>query len=502
MRPLLLATSGHVDHGKTSLIKTLTGVDTDRLPEEKKRGMTLDLGFASFTLPSGRVCGVIDVPGHERFIKNMVSGAFSVDLALLVIAANEGIKPQTKEHLKILELFHIPNLIVVVSKADVATDLEREDRKKEIKSFLENSFFREAPLVFVSSLNKEGFENLLECIDRVRAQTRSLEKSFRMYVDRVFSLKGYGTVIAGSILEGKINKCDVIYLNNNKSPCRIRFLQSYGVERKEVLAGERVAINLRGIERKSMTRGTLVLTKPEAKETDVINVSLNILDNRKNEKMNTFQLHIHSNKTVCRITKKIVDKDNVFYRLKLDAPLYVYKGDRFILRNFDYSSQDGSVVGGGVVFDPHPILRVQNKTVLNKQRIPQEHNVVFNHAYLPQVEKHIFESQLKFLDRESLEKITSLDQKTLKEVLLNLEKNKKVLQIKSGVYIHADCFKKLGHKIMDAFQKHDSLSISQLKEIVGESRKYTIPLVEYCDRVMLTLRRSDKRILNPRFVDL
>ena len=286
-RPLTLGTAGHIDHGKTTLIRALTGRDTDRLKEEKERGISIELGYAELVLPSGRHVSVVDVPGHERFVRTMVSGATGIDLFLLVVAADDGVMPQTREHLRIIELLGIPTGLVALSKIDMV-DLDMvELATADIEEFLATTRYVEAPVVPVSGVTGEGLPELLAALDRLADQVpeRLAYPATRMPVDRVFSLKGIGTVITGTLWSGTISSEDTVAILPSRAgrssaglrDVRVRSIQVHDREVAEAVGGRRVALNLTGVDRDEVDRGQWVVKDPTVEPTYLADVRLSLL---------------------------------------------------------------------------------------------------------------------------------------------------------------------------------------------------------------------------------
>ena len=261
MKHIILGTAGHVDHGKTSLVKALTGIDTDRLKEEKERGITIELGFASLLLKNGTRLGIVDVPGHEKFVKNMVAGAGGIDLVALVIAADEGIMPQTREHLDICSLLGIKTGLVALTKTDMVDvdwlDLVRED----IREFLKGTFLEGAPIVPVSAVDGRGIPEFVSALDRIVAGLQAVERSdlFRLPIDRVFTMKGFGTVVTGTLISGKVATGDQIEILPGGIQARVRGIQVHNEPAEVAEAGQRTAVNLQGIDRESIERGNILV---------------------------------------------------------------------------------------------------------------------------------------------------------------------------------------------------------------------------------------------------
>ncbi|MBI2027695.1 MAG: selenocysteine-specific translation elongation factor [Deltaproteobacteria bacterium] len=627
MGPLLVGTAGHVDHGKSSLVECLTGIDTDKLPEEKKRGISIELGFAHMKLPSGRTCAFIDVPGHEKFIKTMVAGSHSLDAALLVISSVEGIRLQTREHLQVLSYLRIPQLIVVLSKCDLVSSDLIEQRKKEITSAFichpeataEGSIFPNSNILLLpciipfSSKTLLGKERLIQKLDSIESHILNQNAPFRLYVDRIFTLKGFGTVAAGTILEGIIQEGDCVFIQGRRK-CRVRKLHSHGNEIQKAKAGQRVALNLSNVSCLDILRGYL-LTKSEESFCDEYDVAVEFCRNDAKGMSQSFQLHVHSSRTIAKTTHI----GSGYARIKLTEPLYLKPGDRFVLRSFKVDENYGSVCGGGIILHysflrrPHPeFLLLHDQYLVNKNEknyyeflyyyldkinpmgvpvlefnkmfhidkvcrskpfwkergidiffsdtyfILKKHfeilrgNIILNlkdyfrnnpfkeGAFVYEVVKknkiskecldfivdnsvefQIKDDLLYFKNKEStpmeqcekiedilrearftpptikeISMILNLTEKETLDILNGLVHSHKIKRIKYDFYIHADIFKALEEKIKLRFKELAQLDMSDFKQLTGASRKFTIPLVEYCDQIMLTLRRGDKRILN------
>ena len=263
MKHIVMGTAGHVDHGKTALIKRLTGVDTDRLKEEKERGITIELGFASLSLPDGRVLGVVDVPGHERFVRNMVAGAAGIDLVVMVIAADEGVMPQTREHLQICTLLGIRKGFVALTKIDMVDEEWLTLVREDVREFLRGTFLEDAPVVPVSSLTGAGFPELIETIARVADEVEEAADVglFRLPVDRVFTMKGFGTVVTGTLTSGRVTTGEEVEIYPAGLRARVRGIQVHNQPVDTAEAGQRTAVNLQGVDRAVIERGYLLAGK-------------------------------------------------------------------------------------------------------------------------------------------------------------------------------------------------------------------------------------------------
>ncbi len=356
-RHFILGTAGHIDHGKTSLIRALTGTDTDRLPEEKKRGMTIELGFAELALGEAHF-GVVDVPGHERFVKTMVSGATGIDLALLVVAADDSVMPQTIEHVEILKLLGVVNMVVAITKIDaVAADMV-ELVCEDVRDLLSGSPFAEAPLYPVSSITNEGIPALREGMTAaaVSLVPRRRALPFHLAIDRVFSVQGRGTVITGSVQRGGVDEGDELEIWPGGAVCRVRDLQAHGQRRGSLLCGQRAAINLSGVARDSLGRGSQLATPGFLIPTRLVNVHLDVLSSNAKplKSASIVRLGIGTCEAPVRVVlmgnhKCLEPGTSGLAQLRSGTPLTCRHGQRFILRDETASR----TVGGGVVLDPN-----------------------------------------------------------------------------------------------------------------------------------------------------
>ncbi|MFP5503411.1 MAG: selenocysteine-specific translation elongation factor [Candidatus Sericytochromatia bacterium] len=362
--PLIVGTAGHVDHGKTTLIQALTGVDTDRLVEEKRRGMTIDLGFAPFTLPNGQLAGVVDVPGHEKFLKNMLAGAGGIDLVLLVVAADDGVMSQTREHLDILSLLHIPRGLVVLTKTDLVDPELLELAIEDVREALDGTFLADAPILPVAAATGVGMDALKAAIAEAAASTpqRDASRSPRLAVDRVFVKQGFGTVVTGTLLAGTLHEGDAVVIEPAGLASRVRGLQVHGGKRAEARAGQRVAVNLVGIEKAELTRGNWLLAPKAGEPSLLLDVSIEVLPEAKPLAHRTrIRLHHGTAELLGRVV--LLDRDEIApgetapAQLVLEKPAVAEYGDRFVLRR--YSPSD--VVGGGKVLHPAPAKHKRNQ---------------------------------------------------------------------------------------------------------------------------------------------
>lgn len=368
VKSVILGTAGHIDHGKSSLVKALTGIDPDRLKEEKERGITIDLGFANLAFPDGLTVGIVDVPGHERLIKNMLAGAGGIDIVLMVIAADEGIMPQSKEHLSICELLKIKSGLVAVTKADLVEKEWLDLIIEEIKNFVKGTFLEGSEIIPVSS--KTGYNiDLLKNKIREIAQTvkpKMIDGLFRLPIDRVFTLKGFGTVVTGTAISGKITINSTVEILPSQIVSKVRGLQSHGKSTEVAYAGQRIGINLQGVEKESVKRGDVVVTANRFVPTTFIDAKLDILKDAPDVKSRSL-VHFYSgtSETIARLIlyerEVIRPGESCYCQLRLNDPIVVLSGDRFIIRRFSPLE----TIGGGEILDPHPLKRKKKEGIFD-----------------------------------------------------------------------------------------------------------------------------------------
>ena len=371
MKSIIVGTAGHIDHGKTALVKALTGIDADRLAEEKRRGITIDLGFAHLELgdANGEMLrfGFVDVPGHEKFVRNMLAGIGGIDLVLLVIAADEGIKPQTREHFDICRLLGIQHGITVLTKSDLVDRDTLEVVRLEIADFLRGSFLERAPILPVSALKGAGLGELKSELARLASSiaSRSSESLTRLPIDRVFSMKGFGTVVTGTLVSGAIRKEDELELFPAREKVRVRGVQVHGKSAEKAVAGERTALNLAGIEKNDLARGMTLASSGVFETTDRLDVKLTLLRSSKPLKSGA-RVHFHAftSETIATVAfyegKQLAAGNQAFARVRLNFPMLLFPGDRFIIRQFS----PVVTIGGGVVLDASPVSR--NSSPINE----------------------------------------------------------------------------------------------------------------------------------------
>ena len=358
MKHLILGTAGHIDHGKTSLVKALTGIDTDRLKEEKARGITIELGFASLALPGGVSFGIVDVPGHERFVRAMVAGVGGMDLVMLVIAADEGVMPQTREHLEICQLLGVKKGLVALSKSDLVDPDWLGLVAEEVREYLAGSFLDGAPIVPVSARSGAGLEELRAELAHLAGEVEQKRSDgpFRLPVDRVFTVTGFGTVVTGTLLSGEVKVGDEVEILPAEIVSRVRGVQVHGAKAEAGEAGQRLAVNLQGVEHGQLLRGDVVVPKGLYQTTRAVDVRLNYLGSAPRELKHRAMLRLHSATYEVPAQVILFDRstlkpgESAYAQLRLARPVLLLPGDPFVLRT--YSPQ--ATLGGGTVLDPAP----------------------------------------------------------------------------------------------------------------------------------------------------
>jgi selenocysteine-specific elongation factor len=357
-RHVVVGTAGHIDHGKTSLVKALTGTDTDRLPEEKARGITIDLGFAFLEEPDGLTIEIVDVPGHERFVKNMLAGVGGIDVAMLVIAADEGVMPQTREHLAICSLLHIRTGLIVLTKTDTVEADWIELVRDDVATLVRETFLEGAPIVPVSAKTGTGLDTLRTTLARLAASVpaRGVDQLARLPIDRVFTIKGFGTVVTGTLAAGALGVDDRVEVFPRGLVAKVRGLQVHGHAVERAVAGQRTAINLQGLERAAVERGDVIGHAGTLSATTLVDVGLEMLADapRALKSRDRVRLHAGTSEIMARALllegAELAPGGRGFARLRLEAPLVALAGDRFVIRSYSPIV----TIGGGTLLDTDP----------------------------------------------------------------------------------------------------------------------------------------------------
>ncbi|HPP31066.1 MAG TPA: selenocysteine-specific translation elongation factor [Soehngenia sp.] len=395
MNHIIIGTAGHIDHGKTTLIKALTGRETDRLKEEKERGISIELGFTYFDLPSGQRAGIIDVPGHEKFIRNMLAGVIGIDIILFVVAADEGVMPQTIEHLAILDLIGVKNGFIVITKSDLVDEDWLELVKEEIKESTKGTFLENSKMIPVSSTKKIGLNEVIEEIDRLSSliETKDTNDLPRLPIDRVFTIQGFGTVVTGTLLSGVLKVGDEIEIYPKSIITKIRNLQVHDKDVKVAYAGQRVAVNLANVKKDEISRGDCIAPKGTMKETMMLDVKVKLLKNLEKpiENRTRLKLYLGTDEIMCRIV--LLDRDlleageEAFAQLRLEEKTVAKAKDRFILRFYSPMF----TIGGGEVLVANPSKRKRYDEDIIEELALKEEGTILDHIENILVnEKNIF----------------------------------------------------------------------------------------------------------------
>jgi len=490
MKHLILGTAGHIDHGKTSLVKALTGIDTDRLKEEKERGITIELGFAHLELPDGTQFGIVDVPGHERFVRAMVAGVGGMDLVMLVIAADEGVMPQTREHLEICQLLGVKKGLVALTKCDMVDDEWLELVVEEVRDYLAGSFLAEAPIIPVSSKTAAGLEDLKAALAELASevQEKSDDGPFRLPVDRVFTVAGFGTVVTGTLLSGEIATGDEVEILPSGLSSRVRSVQTHGKKAERASAGQRVAVNIQGIEHGDMLRGDVVVPRGAFRTTRAVDTRIDYLSSAPRELKHRATLRLHSATYEVPAQVILLDRDvlepggSAFVQLRLKSPVLLLPGDNFIVRS--YSPQ--ITVGGGVVIDPAPPRR--------RRRSAQALELLTALGGGEDADKILLlirESLLSGLPLEELITRSGLSAKRTEAALSGLLSQGLLVQVvrEPRIFLSKEAFAELKSLLLDGLENY--LRENPLKEGIGkEELKARIP------------KRSDLRFFGPVLASL
>ena len=566
----VVATAGHVDHGKSTLVKALTGTDPDRLSEEKARGLTIDLGFASTQLPSGRGVAFIDVPGHVRFLKNMLAGVGSVDAAMFVVAATEGWKPQSEEHLQILQLLGIKHGLVALTKTGLADDDLRELARLDVEERVEGTFLEAAPIVEVDALDGSGIADIGVTLDELLEATPTAvdHKRPRLWIDRVFAAKGSGTVVTGTLTGGRVRVGDELTALPHRRAVRVRALQSLHAQRSKVGPGNRVALNLSGVSHDELTRGDVLVRADQWHVTQRVDGLLKVLDaiDHPVTRRGAHMAYLGSGEFPVRVRvlgpSEIQPGTEGPVRLHLPVGLPLLPGDRFILRE----SGRGETLGGGEILDVDPIVaaaraqpdRSLDRVIAERGRVDVDHLLrltgehrkadVGNWAVDPAVLKArhtelseaIAASGPLGLDIAKLDDFGRALLDTIEGVavdhgharaidavdtltghayidaleaspfappdpegidraeLRELVRRGDVVE-EGGVYFAASALDAAARVVADLLSRQpDGVTVAEVRDEWGTSRKYAIPLLSYLDNNGITRRRGDLRIGGPR----
>ena len=493
MKHVIIGTAGHVDHGKTLLVKALTGIDTDRLVEEKKRGITIELGFAHLDFDDGTQAGIVDVPGHEKFIKNMLAGAGGIDLAMLVVAADEGFMPQTVEHLGILSLLGIQDGLVVITKCDMADPEWVEMVKEDVRTHVEGTFLEGKPVFTVSAYTGQGIPELRQALKELvqKAAEKNMRTPFRLPIDRVFSVDGFGTVVTGTLIEGSVSNGDMAEILPGGVQARVRNLQVHDRDVETAYAGQRVAINLAGVKKADLGRGDVIARPGSVRTSLMLDARLQNLKNSQRTILSGSQVHLYHGSAVRLCKVVLLDRDalqpgeSCYAQLRLTEEIAAKRGDRFVIRF--YSPLE--TIGGGVVLDDLPRRHKRgDQAVLEALAIRESGSgddqlvqLVAEHGHsLPTLEKLAAPQNL---DREelgrSLEELTSAG---------------KVLQPLPGRYLAASVFDAIWDScrgLLEQYHRqnplHAGMKVAELRQKLMKNTDQAV-----ADAILAALAREGK----------
>jgi selenocysteine-specific elongation factor len=460
MKRIVIGTAGHVDHGKTSLIKALTGTDCDRLKEEKERGLTIELGFASLVLPSGERLGVVDVPGHVKFIRHMLSGASGIDLVMLIVAADEGVMPQTVEHVQICELLGIEKGVVALTKTDMVDEDLLELAASDVKSFLDGTFLKDSPIIPVSSVTGSGLDRLLEALEKVvlEARERNTTGIALLPIDRVFTIKGFGTVVTGTLAKGTFAEGQEVEILPSGIRAKIRSIQIHSENVETAAAGMRTAINLQGIDREEVARGQWLVPAGLFRPTRVIDAELRLI---KQPGKGEIRLYTGTAEVDGNINL-YSGGDKMLARIRLKEPVIASVGNRFIIR----SISPGATLGGGRVINPYPQRRFSIETATELMSDNQL-NVILG---------LVMDSGLTGISRKTVQAHLADNSQAVEKALQELQTKNEIVRFDSlnDVYVssrHIDVLKNLIYGSVAAYHEESPTSPGISKEHLKSSIK-------------------------------
>ena len=549
-RHIIIGTAGHIDHGKTWLVKALTGTDTDRLAEEKKRGITIENGFAFLKLPDGEEAGIIDVPGHEKFIKNMLAGAGGIHIAMMVIAADEGVMPQTREHLDILSLLGIRRGVVVITKGDLEW---KPGLREEIQTFVAGTFLEKAAVVVTSAVDGRGIEDLRRilwqmCLEETQgedyAQRNASVNSFRLPIDRVFSLKGFGTIVTGTLLDGALDMDSSAMLYPKAQLVKVRGIQVHGQNVSRAFPGQRVAVNLAGIGKKEISRGEILAAADSMESTMMADVKLRLLKSGHRSLKSGARVHLYHGaaELICKVI--LLDREvmkpgeEAVVQLRMEQQTAMKAGDHFVIRF--YSPVE--TIGGGVVENPNALKRKRRRklgaerrfqtssdTDLSKEMsgngaklVPAQINKTnsietagknhdLNDNNINKNKENELESTPIFIKIQNLYLNSGFIPPLTDEVKSDFSREKEFSavffkMVRSGVlvrydekhYMHRDIRKKALDMAVTLYKEKGVIKTGEFRDQLGISRKCAITLLESFDRDRITRMTNGERILITR----
>ncbi len=585
MKNIIIGTAGHIDHGKTTLIKNLTGKDTDTLPEEKKRGITIDIGFSYLEISENKKIGIIDVPGHEKFIKNMIAGISGINYIILTVACDDGVMPQTEEHFNIAELLGIKYGVIVLTKCDLVNEEQKSLVKKEIKNLVKNSFLENAEILETSAKDKNSYERLknflIKDIEKCEKEDKkSEEKDFRMYVDRTFSVKGFGTVITGTVLQGEISVGNSLYTYPLNSKVRIKSIENHGIRLEKIEEGNRCALNISDIEKENIKRGSIVSSFPDFKSSDIIDVMFEPLSNVSIKNNQKIKVYFGTREILGKI--KIFTENSQFIKIddkKIKHPAQIYLEEKAALiyreKGIIRDSVSGKILGGVKVLNlssekikqsnilyAEKLINIykENETFENKKDSAYLKNILENFHKFSHLERGILRAELKnkyfkdfshkdfkkFIDENIIkneiksEKIYEREYISLKDYKIKLTKDEKELKEKvfkiykesrfipkkqsiiEGEFLNTENFRNIHNYlyeegmiiflendfyilkgflkeaeklIKEYLKENEKITLSETRTLLNIDRLSAVMILEKLDKLKITERIKDYRIL-------
>ncbi|MFA5523935.1 MAG: selenocysteine-specific translation elongation factor [Tissierellales bacterium] len=479
MKNVIIGTAGHIDHGKTTLIKAITGRETDRLKEEKERGISIELGFTYFDLPSGRRAGIIDVPGHEKFIRNMLAGVMGIDVVLLVIAADEGIMPQTKEHLNILNLLGIEKGLIVLTKSDLVDEEWLALVKEDVKDGVNGTFLEGSHVIPVSSVTKTGISEVIKLVDKLTEEVkdRDTNETARLPVDRVFSMVGFGTVVTGTLSAGKLNIGDEVQAFPNNKTGRIRSIQVHGIDSHVAYGGQRVAINIAGLKKSDIARGSVIAPVASMEPTMMVDVKLELLEDSQRiiDNRTRLRLYTGASEVLCRVVfldrEQLTPGESCYAQLRLEEEIVAKRGDRFIIRFYSPMM----TIGGGEILEPNPPKRKRfDKNVIDELEIKEKGDIS------DIIEKIIKDKSNKFPTLKDISVFTVMPEEKISGIINQLKIENRIITfslLKDLHIIHVDYSKQLCNKIkeeLSTYHNNNQLKAGMSKEEIRSKYLGTI----------------------------
>ena len=496
MKHVIIGTAGHVDHGKTTLVKALTGIDTDRLEEEKRRGVTIEPGFAYLDFEDGTRAGIIDVPGHERFIRNMLAGSGGIDLSMLVVAADEGVMPQTKEHLGILSQLGIKDGLVVLTKIDKAESDWIELVLDDISQLVKGTFLENKQIISVSAQTGEGIAELKAKLSELKDNLDNKDDNlpFRLPIDRVFSVEGFGIVVTGTLIEGSVKVGETAEILPSGVKATVRNLQVHSENVEAAYAGQRTAISLAGIKKGTTARGDVVAAEGSLGVTNAVDVKISVLPDTARKIKNGAEVHFfHGARSglakVFLYDKRDIEKgESAYARLKLDQPLPCKRGDRFVVRF--YSPLE--TLGGGMILDSNPVERViRNEKTLEALKTRE------SGTNTEIAELAAFQLGGVFME-SGLCKRADLDEKSCISAIETLTENNGIIKLSQGKYISAKSLEQVSKKCAQILEDYHKAFPLRAGMNIAELRQKLMPDAETSDVSAVLKILSDDESINLR----